>query len=211
MGNLGAADDGLNVRFGRPAAGKEPRATGSGKERVRGTVEVHKHLVERAVPHEFYRLERPLRRIDEAAAVLGLDPSMVVAAELFDSIGSLVLALTPSSACASAEDVAHAVGAARVRPLSKARTGAVTGFLPDWLPPVGHERASTAVFEETLLDSDVVYASGGDPGVMLVLRSADLVRATAAIVAPLATSAEPAERRGDAIDVPMQGPAAAIG
>jgi Cys-tRNA(Pro)/Cys-tRNA(Cys) deacylase len=178
---------------------------------VRGTVEVHKHLVERAVPHEFYRLERPLRRIDEAAAVLSLDPSMVVAAELFDASGALVLALTPSSACASAEDVARAMGAARVRPLSKGRTGAVSGFLPDWLPPVGHERPSTVVFEETLLDVDVVYAAGGDSGVMLVLRSADLVRATAAIVAPLATSAEPAETRSDAIDVPLQGPTAAVG
>ena len=178
---------------------------------MRGTVEVHKHLVERAVPHEFYRLERPLRRIDEAAAVLGLDPSMVVAAELFDASGALVLALTPSSACASAEDVARAVGAARVRPLSKGRTGAVSGFLPDWLPPMGHERPSTVVFEEILLDADVVYAAGGDTGVMLVLRSADLARATAAIVAPLATSAEPAEPRAEAIDVPLKGPAAAVG
>ena len=161
------------------------------ENRVRGTVEVHKHLVERAIPHEFYRLERPLRRIDEAAAVLGLDPSMVVAAELFDPTGSLVLALTPASACASAADVARAVGLARARPLSKSRTAAMTGYLPDWLPPVGHERPSRAILDEDLLARDVVYAAGGDPGVMLILRTSDLVRATSAIVAPLATMAEP--------------------
>src|SRR6201988_2875190 len=92
---------------------------------LRGTVEVHKHLVERAIPHEFYRLERPLRRIDEAAAGLDLAPSIVVAAELFDSTASLVLALTPASACASAADVARAVDLARVRPLSKSRAAAV--------------------------------------------------------------------------------------
>ena len=158
---------------------------------MRGTVEVHKHLVERAISHEFYRLERPLRRIDEAAAVLGLDPSIVVAAELFDSTGSFVLALTPVSACASAADVARAVDLARVRPLTKSRTAAVTGYLPDWLPPVGHERPSRAVLDEDLLGTDVVYAAGGDPGVMLILRTSDLVRATSALVAPLATMAEP--------------------
>lgn len=98
---------------------------------MRGTVEVHKYLVERAVPHEFYRLERPLRRIDEAAAVLGLDPSIVVAAELFESLGSLVLALTPASACASAADVARAVDLSRARPLSRSRTAAITGYLPE--------------------------------------------------------------------------------
>ncbi len=158
---------------------------------MRGTVEVHKYLVERAVPHEFYRLERPLRRIDEAAAVLGLDPSIVVTAELFDSLGSLVLALTPASACASAADVARAVGLSRARPLSKTRTSAMTGYLPEWLPPVGHERPSRAVLDEDLLDAGVVYCAGGDPGVMLILRSSDLVRATSALVAPLATMAEP--------------------
>lgn len=158
---------------------------------MRGTVEVHKYLVERAVPHEFYRLGRPLRRIDEAAAVLGLDPSIVVAAELFDSPGSFVLALTPASACPSAADVARAAGLTRARPLSKSRTAAMTGYLPDWLPPVGHERASLAILDEELLAADVVYAAGGDPGVMLVLRTGDLVRATSAIAAPLATMAEP--------------------
>lgn len=158
---------------------------------MRGTVEVHKYLVERAVPHEFYRLERPLRRIDEAAPVLGLDPAIVVAGELFDSSGSLLLALTPVSACASAADVARAGGLSRVRPLSKSRTAALTGFLPDWLPPVGHERPNRAVLDLALLSADVVYAPGGDAGVMLVLRTTDLVRATSAVVAPLATMAEP--------------------
>jgi prolyl-tRNA editing enzyme YbaK/EbsC (Cys-tRNA(Pro) deacylase) len=120
-----------------------------------------------------------------------LDPSIVVAAELFDSAGSLLLALTPASTCASAADVAKAVDLPRVRPLSRSRTAAFTGFLPDWLPPVGHERASRATLDQELLTRDVVYAAGGDPGVMLILRTSDLVRATSALVAPLATMAEP--------------------
>ena len=68
-----------------------------------------------------------------------------------------------------------------------------TGFLPDWLPPVGHERPSRALVDETLLDADVLYTPGGDPGVMLTLRSADLVRATAADIVALTGLAEDAE------------------
>src|SRR5437667_5184535 len=66
----------------REAAGREgtpvtPEIQGEAAL-VRGSIEVHRYLVERGVPHEFYRLERPLRRIDEAAALLDLDPKIVV-------------------------------------------------------------------------------------------------------------------------------------
>jgi prolyl-tRNA editing enzyme YbaK/EbsC (Cys-tRNA(Pro) deacylase) len=160
---------------------------------LRGSIEVHHYLVERSIPHEFYRLERPLRRIDEASAVLGLDPGIVVAAELFESAAGYVLALTPASMCASADAVARAAGVRRVRAMSKARTAVLTGYMADWLPPVGHEIATRAVVERSLLGADVLYSAGGDPGVMIVMRSEDLVRATAAVPASLAV---PAERAG---------------
>jgi prolyl-tRNA editing enzyme YbaK/EbsC (Cys-tRNA(Pro) deacylase) len=159
---------------------------------LRGSVEVHRYLVERAIPHEFYRLDRPLRRIDEASAVLGLDPEIVVAAELFDSRDGHALALTSVSGCASAQAVASALGVRRVRPMAKQRVTAHTGFMADWLPPVGHERPNRAVLDRALTEADVLYAAGGDPGVMIVLRSADLIRATAAAVVDLTAEEETA-------------------
>lgn len=160
---------------------------------MRGTIEVHRYLTERGVPHEFYRLERPLRRVEEAPAILGLDPMIVVQTELFLSSSQYVLALTPTATCASAAAAAEAVGIPRVRPITKGRTAAHTGFLPDWLPPVGHERPSSALVDEALIDADVLYSPGGDPGVMLVLPSRGLVRATAATVASLFAASEPEE------------------
>ena len=155
---------------------------------MRGSVEVHRYLVERSIPHEFYRLERPLRRIDEASAVLGLQPGNVVAAELFDSPAGPILALTPAGQCASAPAVAHAADAVRARPVSTARTAAASGYFADWLPPVGHERAARVVVDSSFAEADVLYAAGGDPGVMLVIRAEDLIRATAGVMAPLCTS-----------------------
>jgi prolyl-tRNA editing enzyme YbaK/EbsC (Cys-tRNA(Pro) deacylase) len=160
---------------------------------VRGSIEVHRYLTERDIPHEFYRLERPLRRVEEAAALLDLDPTIVVSGELFEIVGGHALALLPSSSCASSLAVARAIGVPRSRPLSKVRVAAHTGFLADWLPPVGHERPSRALIDETLVDADVLYAPGGDPGVMLTLRSSDLIRATAADIVELAASPEEAE------------------
>jgi prolyl-tRNA editing enzyme YbaK/EbsC (Cys-tRNA(Pro) deacylase) len=157
---------------------------------VRGSIDVHRYLTERDVPHEFYRLERPLRRVDKAAGLLELEPAIVVTPELFEVAGGHALALVPSSTCASADAIARSVGTIRARPLSKLRVAAHTGFLADWLPPVGHEKPSRALIDATLLDADVLYAPGGDPGVMLTLRSADLLRATAADIAELAGRAE---------------------
>jgi prolyl-tRNA editing enzyme YbaK/EbsC (Cys-tRNA(Pro) deacylase) len=152
---------------------------------VRGTIEVHRYLTERGVPHEFYRLERPLRHVKEVAALLGLDPTIVVQAELFHASTQHVLALTAASMGATSAAVASAVGVPRARQLTKGRTAAYTGFLPDWLPPVGHERPSKALIDE------VLYAPAGDPGVMLVLPSHGLFRATAATVAALSGAPEP--------------------
>ena len=157
---------------------------------MRGSVEVHRYLVERAIPHEFYRLEHPLRRVVDAPAVLDLDPEIVVGAELFEVAGGPVLAVTPASACASTDAIASVTGHRRVRPIAKARVTTYTGFIADWLPPVGHERPSRALIDGSLLDVDVLYAAGGDPGVMLIMRSVDLLRATAATPTSLAVAPE---------------------
>jgi Cys-tRNA(Pro)/Cys-tRNA(Cys) deacylase len=157
---------------------------------MRGSIEVQRYLTERQIPHEFYRLDRPLRRIEEVAALLDLLPSQVVTAELFEARTETVLALLQAGTCASTADVTRASGVKHLRPAPPSRITEHTGFLAHWLPPVGHERASRTVLDAGLADVDVLYAAGGDPGVMLVLRSADLIRGTSATVAPLATSAE---------------------
>jgi prolyl-tRNA editing enzyme YbaK/EbsC (Cys-tRNA(Pro) deacylase) len=164
---------------------------------MRGSIEVHRYLTERQIPHEFYRLGRPLRNIHEVAALLDLLPSQVVTAELFEGKTAPVLALVPAGVCSSAANIARTSGEARIRPATPSRVTEHTGFLTGWLPPVGHERPSRAILDATLAEVEVLYTAGGDPGVMLVLRADDLIRATAATVAPLAEALdEPVEAAG---------------
>jgi prolyl-tRNA editing enzyme YbaK/EbsC (Cys-tRNA(Pro) deacylase) len=157
---------------------------------LRGSIEVHRYLTERGIPHEFYRLDRPLRRLDEEAAdLLDLKPSQVVIARLFETAQVPVLALSSAAAKPTAAGVVKAMGDGHVRAATSSRVTEHTGFLAQWLPPVGHEQASRALLEASLAESDVLYAAGGDPGVMLVIRAADLIRATSATAANLVAPA----------------------
>ncbi|MGH2785794.1 MAG: aminoacyl-tRNA deacylase [Actinomycetota bacterium] len=168
---------------------------------MRGPIEVHRYLTERQVPHEFYRLEHPLRRLDEAAALLGLRPDQVVAAEMFEAKRGFILTLVPAGAQPQTAAVAKAAGETPVRVAKASRVTGHTGFIAGWLPPVGHERPSRAVLDTGLAEHDVLYAAGGDPGVMLVIRATDLVRATSATIADLV---EP--ERSDVADAPASAP-----
>lgn len=161
---------------------------------MRGSIEVHRYLTERGIPHEFYRLDRPLRRLEGAAALLGLKPERVVAAALFEARRSPVLALFPAGMRVRARVVAKASGDDRVRPAKAARVAASTGFLPGWLPPVGHQNAPRVVLDANVAREEVLYAPGGDPGVMLVIRASDLVRATAATITDLVPEAAETSR-----------------
>lgn len=153
---------------------------------MRGSIEVHRYLTEREIPHEFYRLGRPLRNLAEAPELLDLAPEAVVAVALFEARPSYVLALTPAGVETIPGAVARAAGGdRRVRAASPARVTRHTGFMRDWLPPVGHDRPSRAILDRSLADAEVLYAPGGDPGVMLVIRADDLVRATSAQIRPL--------------------------
>lgn len=161
---------------------------------MRGSIEVHRYLTERGIPHEFYRLDRPLRRLEEAAPLLGLKPERVVSAALFDTLRSAVLAIFPAGMRVRAGAVAKAAGEDRVRPAKAARVAESTGFIPSWMPPVGHQNTLRVVLDATVAQEEVLYAPGGDPGVMLVIRASDLVRATAATVTDLAPEIAQASR-----------------
>jgi Cys-tRNA(Pro)/Cys-tRNA(Cys) deacylase len=62
----------------------------------------------------------------------------------------------------------------------------VTGYVVGGISPVGQRRAHPTVLDERALAWPTIFVSGGKRGLDLELAPADLVRITAAIMAPIA-------------------------
>ena len=152
---------------------------------MRGTVEVNRFLIERDIPHEFFRLEGTVHTASEIPGALGLSPGEVVAIRGFEHRKTTLLVVAGMDLDPSPELVAEAAHVPRVRVARPAAISRVTGYPAEWAPPIGHERAVTTLVDKNLLAYEVVYAPAGEPSVLLKIRSEDLVRATGATPALL--------------------------
>jgi Cys-tRNA(Pro)/Cys-tRNA(Cys) deacylase len=119
---------------------------------------------------------------------LGLDPDAVgktLVAVLDD--GRHVVAVVPVSGTLDLKALARVAGAKRATmaepPVAERLTGSVVGGIA----PLGHRRPLPVFVDELLVVGDEVHVSAGRRGLELTLAPEDLVRATGATVAPIAT------------------------
>jgi prolyl-tRNA editing enzyme YbaK/EbsC (Cys-tRNA(Pro) deacylase) len=150
---------------------------------VRSSIDVHNHLLAADVVHELFQLPGPLRDLAAAPGVLGL-PAVAVGRPtlLADETGAVVV-LAPADATVDTAGVAELLGREGLRPVPPDRAPGLTGYLLAFVPPVALECPTTLVVDEQVAAQDVVYAAAGEPGVVLKVRGADLVKATSAVVA----------------------------
>jgi hypothetical protein len=130
---------------------------------VRSSIDVHNHLLAEDVVHELSQLAGPLRDLSTAPGVLGLPPVAVGRPTLLGRDG--------------------------LDPVPPDRAPGLTGYLLAFVPPVALECRTTLVVDEQVADQDVVYAAAGEPGVILKVRAADLIKATSAVVASITRQA----------------------
>jgi prolyl-tRNA editing enzyme YbaK/EbsC (Cys-tRNA(Pro) deacylase) len=154
-------------------------------------VDVHNFLVEREVPHEVFPTPGRLATAESLAAVLGLPPGEVGKVVVFEGEGDRggIAAVVPSGSTARPGPVREATGRPDLKPAADDRVAALTDFLPGTVPPAGLPSDVTVVVDRSLDREDVLYFLGGEPRIVLKIRGTDLVRATAATVAPIASSA----------------------
>lgn len=145
---------------------------------MRGSVEVHTFLLEREIPHEFFRPEHAPREPSDLPTVLGVDPDECVRVRVFDAPDGPIVAVAPVSVEPDPELVAEAAGVAEVRRATSAAVSRVTGYSADWAPPLAHQRAVRVLVHKDLCHRDVVYAPAGERGLVLKIRGEDLCRAT---------------------------------
>jgi Cys-tRNA(Pro)/Cys-tRNA(Cys) deacylase len=121
-------------------------------------------------------------------AALGLDPDTVgktLVARLDD--GRHVVAVVPVSGSLDLKALASAAGAKRAAMADPAVAERLTGYVVGGIAPLGHRRPLPVFVDELLVIDEVVHVSGGRRGLELSLRPGDLVQATGATVAPIAT------------------------
>jgi Cys-tRNA(Pro)/Cys-tRNA(Cys) deacylase len=107
---------------------------------------------------------------------------------LADDDGAVVV-LAPADAEVDTAGVAELLGRDSLDLVPPDRAPGLTGYLLPFVPPVALECPSTLVVDERVATQDVVYAAAGEPGVILKVRGADLVKATSAVVAPVTRQA----------------------
>lgn len=124
----------------------------------------------------------------EAAKALGLPPQRVLKT-LFAAVdGRLVVGIVPVSQQLDLKAVAAAVGGKRAQMADPAAAERASGYVVGGISPLGQKRRHPTVLDESALEHDVVYVSGGRRGLDLGLAPADLVRLTGATIAPIARS-----------------------
>ena len=121
----------------------------------------------------------------EAATALGLDPARVFKTLLASLDGRLVVAVVPVTGQLDLKALARALGGAKAVMADPAAAERATGYVVGGISPVGQKRTHPTVVDDSALDHDTVYVSGGRRGLDLGLSPADLVRMTGAVVAPV--------------------------
>jgi Cys-tRNA(Pro)/Cys-tRNA(Cys) deacylase len=141
-----------------------------------------------------YRLHAylPDQRADsygaEAAAALGLAPQRVFKTLITELDGRLVVAVVPVSAQLDLRALAAVLSAKKAKMAAPPDAERATGYVTGGISPLGHRKQLPVVIDISVRQFDTVFCSAGRRGLQLELAPDELVRATTATVAPIATT-----------------------
>lgn len=121
----------------------------------------------------------------EAATALGVQPERVLKTLLVTVEQRLVVGIVPVSGQLDLKAVAAAVGGKRAAMADPKVAERTTGYVVGGISPVGQRKRLPTVLDSSAMGFDTVLVSGGRRGLDLELSPHDLVRVTAATVAPI--------------------------
>ncbi|MFF5034259.1 Cys-tRNA(Pro) deacylase [Nocardia salmonicida] len=127
---------------------------------------------------------------DEAVDALGEELG-VQAAQIFKTLvielssGALAVAVVPVPARLSLKAAAAALGASKASMADKTKAERTTGYVLGGVSPLGQRKKLPTVVDASALDWDRMLCSAGKRGLEIELAPADLVRACAAVTAPI--------------------------
>jgi Cys-tRNA(Pro)/Cys-tRNA(Cys) deacylase len=124
----------------------------------------------------------------EAASALGIEPGQCFKTLVAEVDGALVVAVVPVSGSLDLKALAAAVGGKRAAMADPSSAERTTGYVRGGISPLGQRKRLPTVVDASAADLTSMYVSAGRRGLEIELAPADLVRLTAATVAPIAVS-----------------------
>ena len=121
----------------------------------------------------------------EAAEAMGVAPERVFKTLLAEVDGKLTVAVVPVSGSLDLKALASAVGGKKAAMADPAAAERSTGYVLGGISPLGQRRPLRTVVDESALEFETVFCSGGRRGFEIELAPADLVRLTAAVTASI--------------------------
>lgn len=123
----------------------------------------------------------------EAAAALGVPPEQLFKTLVATVDGRLAVAVVPVSGSLDLKALAAALGGKRAAMAEPAAAERATGYVTGGISPLGHRTRLPVVLDVSARERATVFVSAGRRGLQVELAPDDLVRATGATVAPIAT------------------------
>lgn len=121
----------------------------------------------------------------EAATVLGITPARVFKTLMADVGGTLAVAIVPVNGTLDLKSLAQALGVKKATMADPAAAQRRTGYVLGGISPLGQRRHSPTVLDESALQHETIYVSGGRRGFDVELSPADLIRLTQAATAKI--------------------------
>lgn len=139
--------------------------------------------------HEYVHDPRVTSYGEEAADSVGVSRSRVFKTLVVSVDGALAVGVVPVSGSLDLKALAAAVGGKRATMAVPADAERATGYVRGGISPLGQRRRLPTAVDSSVAGHDTIFVSGGRRGLSVELAPADLVRLTAATVAPIASGA----------------------
>jgi len=123
----------------------------------------------------------------EASEALGVPPERVFKTLVATVDGSLAVGVVPVHRQLDLKALAAAVGGKKAVLAEVAAAERATGYVAGGISPVGQKRRLPVVIDASALELATMFCSAGRRGLEIEIAPADLVKATGATVAPIAT------------------------
>lgn len=159
---------------------------------MKGTLDIHRELLARDVPHEVVRLPRLVLAADELPEALALEPQRCVAVRVYETDVAPVAVITRAGEVPDPTRLLNLVGAGSIRAASADRIHEATDFAAGLVPPFLLPPDMIVVCDSAVAEVSVVYTPTGESGTAVGIQSTDLLATTRATMADLCSGEGPA-------------------